>query len=945
VRRFTACRADGPVAGQTNQIDDILTAMPGTMIGREREAQAIGALLSSTSQPRALILEGEAGIGKTTVWNAALDMARDRGFRVLCAQASQSESVLAYASLADLLGDLDEDHLATLPAPQRTAIDQVLLRADGSEVATDRQAVGTAFLSALERAAQDTAVLLAIDDLQWVDASSLQAVAFVTRRVRGQIGILATVRNDGESDGSTALQLRTPESLTRIRLNPFDPNALHEVIRRRAGIAMPRPMITRIHEISGGNPFYGLELARAAGSGTPRAAELVLPATLSELVESRIAGLEAKVRHVLLAVACVAAPTVEVIAYAADTDAASAVRLLEVAEDRGIIEISGNAVFFTHPLLSHGVYSRASASRRRAMHRRVAEVVAEPELRARHLALSTTSADPETLAALDLAAEIAFTKGAPASAAELLELAIGLGGGTDERRIRSAGFHDAAGDPKRARAILEECVARLDPGPLRAYALTLLASVRLLNDNMFAAVELLDQAYDEAGEDLSLRVTVSVTAVLGLYNAAEAAGALAHAERAVADATRLGDPGLLGQALGMRAIMHFCWGKGVDHAELTRAVELESAAPEIPIPLRPSMHRAQLLGWSGHFDEAIEELDAIRRACVDRGHESDMMLVSVQMFIAEYWRGNLPAAEAIARDTADRARMLDGEIPRCVELTLRCALAAHAGRVDEARATGREVIEASTRCGMEGLAYGPMGMVAMIEIVSGNYQAALDIVAPAVFDNPRWPNGPELSGSLYLPEGIEALIHLGRYDEAEPLIEQLEQNGAKVDRPWTLAIAARCRGLLQAERGDVASAAESAQQAMLHHERVDMPFEKARTQVFLGQVQRRQRRRELASNTLREAIVTFDKLGAPLWAARARDELDRAEMGGRGSSVLSPSEQRVAELAGKGMTNREVAAALFISPKTVDANMVRIYRKLGIHSRAELGRHMRDAQP
>jgi DNA-binding NarL/FixJ family response regulator len=275
---------------------------------------------------------------------------------------------------------------------------------------------------------------------------------------------------------------------------------------------------------------------------------------------------------------------------------------------------------------------------------------------------------------------------------------------------------------------------------------------------------------------------------------------------------------------------------------------------------------------------------------------------------------------------------------------MQCTLAAHAGRLDEARATGREVIAASIRCGMEGLAIGPMTSVAMVENATGNHQAALDVVAPILFDKPGWPGGTELVVSMYMPEGIEALIQLGRHDDAATLIDQLERNGKRVDRPWTLAMGARYRGMLHAARGDFASALESVQEAMTQHDRMTMPFEKARTQILLGQLQRRQRYRELAAKTLRDAASTFERLGAPLWASRARDELARAKVSTRVSAVLSPSEQRVAELAGKGMTNREVAASLFISPKTVDANMVRIYRKLGIHSRAELGQYVRGAE-
>jgi DNA-binding CsgD family transcriptional regulator len=153
-----------------------------------------------------------------------------------------------------------------------------------------------------------------------------------------------------------------------------------------------------------------------------------------------------------------------------------------------------------------------------------------------------------------------------------------------------------------------------------------------------------------------------------------------------------------------------------------------------------------------------------------------------------------------------------------------------------------------------------------------------------------------------------------------------------------LAVGARCRGMWLAAQGDVEGAARKAQDAMAEHDRLPMPFERARTQLLLGQLQRRQRQKERARATLREALQAFEAMGAPLWADRARAELARAEVVPTHDLALTPSERRVAQLAASGRTNRDVAAALFISPKTVESNLARIYRKLGINSRAELGR-------
>ncbi|MDT5009084.1 MAG: hypothetical protein QOH57_701, partial [Mycobacterium sp.] len=190
------------------------------------------------------------------------------------------------------------------------------------------------------------------------------------------------------------------------------------------------------------------------------------------------------------------------------------------------------------------------------------------------------------------------------------------------------------------------------------------------------------------------------------------------------------------------------------------------------------------------------------------------------------------------------------------------------------------------------------------------------------------------------PDAVEAFVALGRVDEAEPLIAALERNGRRLDRAWMLAIGARCRAVVLAARGDLEGANLVAQQAMTEHDRLPMPFERARTQLLVGQLHRRNRQKDAASAVLREALLAFETMGTPLWAERARAELGRVDIGPRQTAGLTPTEQRVAELAASGMTNRDVAATLFISPKTVEANLSRVYHKLGIRSRAELGRRI-----
>lgn len=224
-----------------------------------------------------------------------------------------------------------------------------------------------------------------------------------------------------------------------------------------------------------------------------------------------------------------------------------------------------------------------------------------------------------------------------------------------------------------------------------------------------------------------------------------------------------------------------------------------------------------------------------------------------------------------------------------------------------------------------------------MEVSLGNYAEALTHLQPLMARFPYVP-GTEIITAGFLPDAVEAMIALGRHAEAEPMIEKFETNGHRLDRPWMLAMGARCRSLWLAGRGEVAAAADKAEEALTHHDRLPMPVERARTMLLLGQLQRRLRKKEIARATLRGALTEFETIGTTLWIERARAELERTNVGPSHDLGLTPSEQRVAELAASGMTTRDVAAALFISPKTAETNLARIYRKLDIKSRAELGR-------
>jgi ATP/maltotriose-dependent transcriptional regulator MalT len=287
----------------------------------------------------------------------------------------------------------------------------------------------------------------------------------------------------------------------------------------------------------------------------------------------------------------------------------------------------------------------------------------------------------------------------------------------------------------------------------------------------------------------------------------------------------------------------------------------------------------------------------------------------------------------------ERAEQLGGDQMRAIAYTISAAVAAYTGHEREARADAHAALEAAEQCTAPSLTEPPIAILGFLEVSLGNHAEALTTLAPLLARFDAIP-GTEIITASFLPNAIEAMVAMGQLDDAEPLIDALEHNGQWLDRPWMLAVGARCRSMWLAAHGDVAAADQMAQQALREHERLPMPFERARTQLLRGQLLRRQRRKDLAAASLHEALDAFDEMGTPLWAERARAEIARTRVSATHDLGLTPSELRVAELAASGMTNRDVAAALFISPKTVESNLARIYRKLGIHSRAELGRHM-----
>ncbi|MDP9343951.1 MAG: LuxR family transcriptional regulator [Actinomycetota bacterium] len=353
--------------------------MTSQVVGREAELAEIEAFLESVPRgPVSLVVEGEAGIGKTTLWREAIRRAAARGFAVLTSRPAEAEARLSFAALADLLEPVSAAALNSLPSPQRHALDVALLRAEDEGSPAEPRAVAAGLRGVLVAMAASSPVLVAIDDTQWLDAPSASTLAFALRRLEDErVGVLAA-RRPTTRDARVRLELPAARHIDVVRLSLA---AIHEVLKRRLGRPLPRQLLVRLYQASGGNPFYAIEIAREAlhsgiGPGDP----LPVPRDLRRLVRRRLARLSRPTQEALFMAALLGEPTLALLGTALESDPFAA---LEEAEDAEVIEVQGELIRFTHTLYAAAISAAAPRERRRRLHRRLAEVVADVEERAR----------------------------------------------------------------------------------------------------------------------------------------------------------------------------------------------------------------------------------------------------------------------------------------------------------------------------------------------------------------------------------------------------------------------------------------------------------------------------------------------------------------------------------------------------------------------------------
>jgi DNA-binding CsgD family transcriptional regulator len=888
------------------------------LVGREHELSRLETFLAADG-PAALVLDGQAGAGKTTLWEAGIEAARRRGLQTVAARPSGAEAGLSFAALTDLLAEVDVSSLTGIPAPQRHALEVALLRAEPTGPKLGTLAIATGLMNVLRERAADEPLLVAVDDVQWLDRPSADALAFAARRLGDATVRFLLAKRTGPI---STLEAALANDSERLALAPLSLGATRALLVQRLCLNPPRRVLLQFHDTAGGNPLFALELGRLLEErGAPGIGEeLPVPDLVDDLIGVRIAALRPRLRRLLLALAL--SPDLRTAQLQAVTDEDS----FDQAVEDGLLVVDGDRVRPSHPLLAAAARKRARARERRELHLELAGVVTSDGLRARHLALATTRPDAALADTIAEAAESAGARGARQESVELAEHALRLtppdAPERSERVLALAGCLELAGERERVTELLTRELESLPPGRQRVRAHLLLPGGVIRNNDDVCAH--LDRALRASGGESDLRAAAllrialndAVTRVEGIPQAEGIAlEALPAAQRAGADEER--------EALHALAWPRALGGRSVDDLCL-RFNTLSAGA--YAVESTPERVAGQRHVWRGETAQARGLLDRLLALADDQGEPLSYALVRLHLCELELRIGRWDEAERLLDEWAGAADDLVWPMyERC-----RAFLDAGRGLPEEAERWAGQALAAAEETGVRWdwlEAQRVRGIAALLEHDPARAAESLRAVwsyteLEGVADPGTFPVAPEL---------VEALVELGATDEARAVTERLAELAEEQAHPWGLTTAARCAALVSFDEGGYARAADG-------YEALGLEFERARTLLSLGRAERRLRRWGAARETLESAAAIFAELGSPGWVEETRSELSR--VGARrplGRGELTKTETRVAGLAADGLSNKEIASALFVTVHTVEVHLSHAYAKLGIRSRSQLG--------
>ncbi len=904
--------------------------------------------------PATLIIEGEPGIGKTTLWEAIVSSAGPVR-RTLVSRPAEAEADLAFAALTDLLRPVADELAPLLPAPQRLAIDVALLRAQPSSGAVDHRALGMALLTCLDLLAAHQPTIVAIDDYQWVDPASARALGFAVRRVRHQrVGVLVASRPETSRGGSSRFPhpVMDRDRQQEITLGPMSLAALHQLIEKTTGHALTRPTLIRLEQASLGNPLLALEILRSLErEDRPLTIREIVPAPadITRLVGERIATLPMETRAVLLTAAAMGRSDFGALADMGPSPDPEAT--LGPAIDTGLIVADDGAIRFTHPLYASAIYASASPWERAHLHLRLGQQATDPEVAARHLALGTTRPDDAVAASIEEAAHLARDRGAPDVAASLFEHARRLTSAESGQLRASRGVALAhalweMGDVEQSRAVADASINALAPGRERSMALLLRAVQALWTEGASAATTICESAMKDADGDPVLEAIIHLRIAYIADDRLAFAADHANAAQELLEANR-GPNDLLACAILLAAEIGMMAGEGHDAVSVARGRSLLRNPPDPPDRYAAFNARGVarerewlLLLATDALTEARSALEELARNDAERGLDRSATIAACDLAELSCWLGDLSAARVHAAVSAELAAQT-GQTPYALAAA---RLAEGVVAMHEGNLANAERAAAAGRASADSLGPGPLRD--RLQALQGLISLCGSRAADAAENFAAVDHALEASGirhpSVYRFRGdqIEALVRSGQLEAAQDHLRRLEASVLRLPTPWGNAIVARCRSLIAAAAGDLDHAIRLLDEALVHHEALAMPLELGRTLLLKGQLHRRQKAKRMAADELQRAIEVFDRVGAEGWAMRARQEHARIGLRPVAPDALTSTEATVARLAASGLTNRQVADALVMSPKSIDGVLTRVYQKLAIHSRAELGARM-----
>ena len=817
------------------------------VLGRDAELAALTDFLERPA-PQALVLTGGPGIGKTTLWRAAIAAAQERGMRVLSAQATDAVAQLSFGALTDLCRGIEDDAFEDVPAPQRAALDVALLRAAPTAVPPEPRAIALGFAAVLRALAGEQPLVIAIDDLQWLDAASADAIVFAAARLDDAPVSFLLARRPAEATG---LEHALP-MLQEVELGPLGLVATRRLLAERLKLRLSRQSVRRIVETTLGNPLFALEVARAIGDRD----DVPVSGALEDMLGTRVANLPDAHRRVLLAVAL--GPGLDLAELAVVAPA------VDEAWAAGLIVVERDRVRASHPLLAEAAKNRALSADRRAVHRSLASVTAEPELQALHLALAADRPDAELADRVAAAAQASSARGARQQAVRLAEHALRLTPADapehSRRLLALAHALEIAGDADRITALLEPVASHLPAGPVRAEAWLLLSeggAVRTFADYD----HYLDLALAECDGDPAL--LADVLAKKSVDASASRIATMAKAERFALDALAAGERA--GPEAERVALMALAWVRAMTGHPIDDICARHRAATDAAPYLAESPERiaGQQLVWRGEIAPARALLGRLLALADERGEANSYALLRLHVTELELRAGNWDAAERLLDEWAQSADA-DLLVPPMYE---RCRALMYAGRGDaeEAEEWATRAIDDARTVGIlwdEHEALRARVQVALLADEPDRGAAS----ARAVWEPTRRDGVDEPGVYPVAPDLVEALARLGELDEARAVTERLAALAQAHGHPWGSISARRSEALIRlAERPYDATASAELERVAAAYDVLGLRFDAARTHLARGRGERRHRQWAAARSSLERAGAAFAALGSTGW--------------------------------------------------------------------------------